>query len=121
MDALASAAAAQCGSVLHELSLSLANTPNRTQSMLFHCGCCRVPSLLSSLSFFATLNMPCQHFVAFQFSNSVSVRYYSSLCECTDAHVQTPYCHRKQQEEEKKKKKTLTFFDLVFVIFFKFN
>lgn len=46
--------------------------------------CCRLPLLT-----------PCQHFVAFQFSNSVSVRYYSSLCKCTNAHVQTPYYHPK--------------------------
>lgn len=89
-------------------------------------------------SCFVVVVVPCfvasfrQHFVAFQFSNSVSVRYYSSLCECTDAHVQTPYCplrviRREEKEEEEKRnthhKHILTQNCLlfVFVFFFKFQ
>lgn len=101
--AAASAAAAQCGSTVSLVGKHFNRTENPNPCVVSlwlsscrHCCRCR----------FATLNTPGQHFVAFQFSNSVSVRYYSSLCECTDAHVQTPYCHPKQPQEEKKKKKT---------------
>lgn len=91
-------AALQC--LLYGLSLSLNKKTLQTKhNPCFRCGCCGVIVVVCHFL------MPCQHFVAFQFSNSVSVRYYSSLCECTDAHVQTPYCHPKQPEEEEKKKK----------------